>query len=116
MVHHYLLRVAVLKGVRVTDQLRLVVDPLLVGLKVLHPTPTAAGTYEIYTLCRHSPIHQSTDEGQRVRSASVYCDVLGLLLPSEQGQVDRLTGKVLVQVGVVNGVHSLHIILVTVVG
>jgi hypothetical protein len=80
VVYHYFLYVQVFKSIRVSDQLRLVVDPLLVRLKFLGTTTVAARAYVIDTLWGHSSGDQAVDKCDSMRGPAVNCDVLRLFL------------------------------------
>lgn len=80
MIYHNFLNIYIFKRIWITRQLSLVIYPLLIGLESLRSSSIRTLRNIVYPLRRHPPRYQSTDKRNRMRSSSIYRNILRLLL------------------------------------
>jgi hypothetical protein len=87
VINDYLLYIDIFEGIGIADQLRIILNALLVALKGLRSASIRAGTHIVNAFCGYSSRDKPADEGNGMRGASIDGNILWFFNSAQQLQV-----------------------------
>ncbi len=115
IVDNNFLDIEVFKSIRISNELRLVFNTLLIGFELLCSSSIAAWTNVVYALWSYPTWNQPIDESYCMGSPTINCDVLRFFLSLKQTNVVWFFSKMLVQVRVINRINAIDEVLILVI-